>query len=85
MLIDVLARTMSSSELDDPGSIPDGTFRTYLLPAPQSNPERYWNYMLVYWVVTPSSALKMEEVCSPETFVFTYKSTRRYNPEIDIS
>jgi hypothetical protein len=27
----------------------------------------------------------MEEVCSPETFVFTYKSTRRYNPEIDIS
>jgi hypothetical protein len=28
-----------------------------------------------------ASALKMEVVCSSETLVSTYKSTRRYNPE----
>jgi hypothetical protein len=28
-----------------------------------------------------SSALKMEAVCSSETLVPTYKSTRRHNPE----
>jgi hypothetical protein len=28
-----------------------------------------------------SSALKMEAVCSSETLVSTYKSTRRYYPE----
>jgi hypothetical protein len=37
--------------------------------------------MLFFWGVKPSSGLKMEAVCSAETSVSTYKSTRRYNPE----
>jgi hypothetical protein len=40
--------------------------------------------MLVFCVVTPRglvSALKMEAVCLSETFISTYNSTRRYNPE----
>jgi hypothetical protein len=36
--------------------------------------------MLVFWIVR-CSVLKMEAVCSSETLVSTYKSTRRYNPE----
>jgi hypothetical protein len=41
--------------------------------------------MLVFWVVTPCGlvALKMEAVCSRETLVSTYKSTRRYDPEYE--
>jgi hypothetical protein len=38
--------------------------------------------MLFFWVVKPpSSGLKMETVCFPETLLFTYESTRRHNPE----
>jgi hypothetical protein len=36
--------------------------------------------MVVFWAVT-TSELKMEAVCSTETLVTTYKSTRRHNPE----
>jgi hypothetical protein len=32
-------------------------------------------------LLTVPLALKMEIVCLSETLVFTYKSTRRYNPE----
>jgi hypothetical protein len=32
-------------------------------------------------ILSPSSALKLEVVCSTETLVSTYKSTRRYYPE----
>jgi hypothetical protein len=39
--------------------------------------------LLVFWVVTLCGLvdLKMEAVSSSETFVPTYKSTERYNPE----
>jgi hypothetical protein len=49
--------------------------------------------MFVFWVVTPCGrvgryrrfggtyCLKMETVCSSQTLVSTFKSTRRHNPE----
>jgi hypothetical protein len=45
--------------------------------------------MLIFWIVTPCglladtniSALKMEAVCSSETLVSIYKSTRCYYPK----
>jgi hypothetical protein len=36
--------------------------------------------MVVFWVVTPCG-LTMEAVCSSETLVPTYKSTRHHNPQ----
>jgi hypothetical protein len=50
-------------------------------------------YLLVFWVVSRVgkrfggicclrlAALKMEAVCTSETLISSYKSTRRYNPE----
>jgi hypothetical protein len=40
--------------------------------------------MLIFWVVTKSSVLKMEAVCSSETLLYTYQSTWCYNPNCHI-
>jgi hypothetical protein len=45
---------------------------------------RYFTFSYIFnfcWCCHPSSALKMEAVCSSETMISTYKSTRRHNPE----
>jgi hypothetical protein len=41
--------------------------------------------ILVFWVVTPCSTLKMKAICSSETLVTTCKKIQCHNPENQLS